>query len=346
MKRILIYIVKLTASGTLALIFLSVFCFFYDNAPIVVEQPLEITNYRYRAHTTWFDMTEGFGWGKTNNLGYNDQYDFDNCLDPVIVFLGSSHTEAFQMTQEKTCVSKLQERLFSDDNKNNDFPCLNLGVSGHDFEISASNLEYVAEYFDKAKYVVIEARELLYSPEEFQKILDGKYHDPLKKDGKISEILEKYPVLRNPFLRTLKKQYDRVERIQEASKQLVPPLNVDYIEYKAELAPVLETLSSISKEYGFQIIIVYHHQLKIDDEYGLIKTDDSECVQIFSETCKQNGIEFIDISDVYISNYNSNYGVPYGFANTAAGEGHMNALGHSIMAEVLYNNICVLEKEK
>ena len=43
------------------------------------------------------------------------------------------------------------------------------------------------------------------------------------------------------------------------------------------------------------------------------------------------GIDFIDTGDAFLEHYNKYHELPYGFANTTPGNGHLNEVGHKIM---------------
>lgn len=339
MKNILRYIVKVIISGILAVLILSVFCYFYDNGPIAVVQPLSLTNYRYQPGAFWSDMREGAGFGYINDMGYNGSTEYDITGKPVIAFLGSSHTEAFQIAQEQQYVSLVQEMLLKDNNSNNDYQCLNLGASSHYLKTSVSNFEYVADGFPDIAYIVIEINDLEYTPEEFQAMLDGEYHEPLKRDTLMQRLLDEMPILRLPLLRSLKKQYERAGRANDAAAGEVVQTERDYAAYRSAAEKVVKRLADIAAEKDFGIVLVYHHGTQLDDQSGMVRIDDLECVRIFEEVCQKYDVRFLDVIDDFILHYQSTYQTPRGFSNTAMNEGHTNAVGHRIIAEVLYNSI-------
>lgn len=336
------FVCKMILSGVLAVIVLSCFCLFYDNAPVTMEQPSGVTNFRFAPDVKWSYMTEGFGYGKTDSLGYNNTYVSENVSGPIIAFLGSSHTEAFHVPQDKNYVSRIQKKII-DDNFENDYRCINLGASSHYFNVTVSNFSYFADSFKDVKYVVVEANNLAYSPEQIQEMLSAGYHDPLVKDGFYSKLLDKIPALRVPFLRTLKKQYDRVQRegVEKSEDAAVP---VDYAAYKDGIKQVMMQLAAIADENDFKMIVVYHYPLHLDDENGLVKTDDPELVEEFKQACEDASISFINVSDMFIDHYRLSYELPYGFMNTTMGEGHLNLVGHEIISDAVYQRICELEK--
>ena len=345
MKKLLIYFLKLAVSGLLALVVLSGFCYFYDNAPIVIEQPSGITNSRFEPNYTWYDMTEGFGSGKTNNIGYNDAQDYVDDGNPVILFLGSSHTEAFHAAQSENFVSLTQNLLMADADSSNDYQCLNLGIANHDFKVTASNFDYVLAQFTNIRYVVIETHKLQYTIEELNAIADDAYHKPLQKEGGLSKLLDTIPVLRLPFLRSLKKQYDRLDRRADDTVVSTPP-SIDADAYRTGVDRILSDLSDAAAERGFSIILLYHHCPTLDDQEGLVRTDNAVIVQQFSNACAQHDIRFIDATDTFIEHFEDTHEASYGFMNTVPWEGHLNTVAYKLISNILYKQICELEKVK
>ena len=55
--------------------------------------------------------------------------------------------------------------------------------------------------------------------------------------------------------------------------------------------------------------------------------------------CRENGIQLVDLTASYLAGFNSQHKLPYGFANTSPGSGHMNAWGHRLFAQAVYETI-------
>lgn len=328
MKKIVAYFLKLAVSGVLALVILSALTLVYYNPPISKAQPDKYTNSKFESNAFWSDMIEGWGFGTTNDLGYNDPDGFATS-DPVIAVLGSSHTEALQVSQKKNYVSKLQEKLSGDSDKTNDISCLNLGVSGHFFDTSVSNFEYFAESFSNVRDAVIETGDLEFTPEQLEKMLNGEYHTDLGEKGLLYESVQKIP-----YARLLYKQYMDTKKVEGASSEKP---DTDYPLYEEGMDKVLEKLSGIAAEKGFELTILYHNKVMVKNRNGF-RTDDLQIVEIFQKCCEKNDVMFIDVTDSFVERFNATYELPYGFSNTTMGSGHLNELGHSIVADELYKH--------
>ena len=135
MKKNIGFLFKVFLAGIISVVVLSLFSMIYYNPPIATQQPDWITNYKFISDSNWSFMLEGFGYGKTDSLGYNNAY-YSDGVQPDIVFIGSSHLEALQVPQDANCVYLLNEKFNNDTLSYNDFRCFNLGVSAHSFEVS------------------------------------------------------------------------------------------------------------------------------------------------------------------------------------------------------------------
>ena len=78
----------------------------------------------------------------------------------------------------------------------------------------------------------------------------------------------------------------------------------------------------------------------------LIKRE-TEYYDDFKQACENNGILLLDASDAFLRAYDENYAMPYGFQNTTMASGHLNTLGHRLLAEEFYKAwMQIQDKEK
>ena len=345
MKKFAAYLFKCIIAGVISLVLLSFFSLVYYNPPIATEQPDSVTNYRFVPNKNWSFMLEGVGFGKTDNLGYNNAY-YNECLDPDIVFIGSSHLEALQVPQDSNCVYILNKMFDEDKEEDNNFKCINLGVSGHSFEVLACNFKYVADKFPDAKYILIETSNVEFSPEVLDDVIAGKFHTPIEKQGFIAEAAKKVP-----FIRLMHKKFNesapaKVTTVAPAtdsrSQKAEPDMNI-YIE---KMNIILGSISEISTEKGVKPIVLLHESFWEDKDRNIVTNMNNTYKDAFMKCCADNGIKVIDVSPDFISAYKENFELSYGFSNSAPGEGHLNKTGHRIMAETIYRKINEMEDAK
>lgn len=338
MKKHLISLLKLFISGILASFILCIFCFFYDNSPIAVVQPDGYTNYKFNPDTNWSFMTEGFGFGRTNNIGYNSADDI-SFSDPIIAFLGSSQTEALQVQQDKNFVSLTRDALHSDTEKSNDYPCVNLGISSHFFNVCISKFSSFLDTFENPQYVVIETGNLVFTEEELDKMLNEAYHDPYIDKGTLNNVMR-----RIPLIRTLKNQYELVSRTELVNDAPENITSMDYAVYEDKMEKIIQKLQVAASEKDLQIIILYHNAISVDTNGSSFRTDDAKILEIVRKCCITNNVSFIDATEQFLVHYQETCQMPYGFANTVPGVGHLNETGHKIIAELVYQQITELTR--
>lgn len=326
MKKTICFFLKLCLSGILAVIILSAFCLVYYNPPIAVANPDKFTNNKAQAYYHWADMTEGFGYGKINNLGFNSPEDVEY-TDRVIAVLGSSHTQAYQVSQSKSYVSLFNDKMPEE------IKVINLASAGHFFRITASNFRYFAEAFENVDHAFIETHTLEFSLKELEGILNEDYHRDMGARGTIYNLAQKIP-----YLRLIVKQYQDIGSENEAV-EASDNTEIDYVAYEEALDKVMKKLSDIAEENDIKLSILYHSWIKINDDCSASRNDDSTAVDIFKKVCEANGIGVVDVVDSFIENYYENRELPYGFANTTIGSGHLNETGHRIIADELYRYV-------
>ena len=80
------------------------------------------------------------------------------------------------------------------------------------------------------------------------------------------------------------------------------------------------------------------------DETGAGYTETNPADLAAMETaCRENGIQFVNLTDSYLAGYNVQHKLPYGFANTSPGSGHRNAWGHGLFAQAVYQTVKEME---
>lgn len=331
MKKILKYLSKLILSGVISLVILSLFAMVYYNPPVADVQLDKTTNNKFIPNKNWSYMLEGFGWGKTDESGYNNGYSSD-ISNPDVVVVGSSHIEALQVPANKNCVYLLNEMFDKDKQSYNDFKCFNLGMSAHFLDLSLSNFKNIASKYNNAKYIVIETFDVEFLPLHIDKIINEELYMPYIEKGFISKTVRSVPYLRLLYKKIQETGTNKLEASDTYEKNNVKT-------YTEKMNIVLEKVSEISKEYGFEVLIFMHDRIHPDENGNVVCEKDALYKNAFKNCCKQNNIEVLDVTDAFISHYNESYEYPYGFANTVPGEGHLNTVGHKIIADKLYNKI-------
>lgn len=318
---------KVIIAGGIAFITLTIFCIFYYNAPVHYFCADGATDYVWEPNAFYSRGTEGFAWGKTNNEGYNNIFDYDESISIDILVMGSSHMEAYQVAVEDSTAGMLNAML-------EELTVYNIGISGHDFLVCADNFSAAAGKYHPSQYIIIETSSVRFSDEELSSVINGTVSDiPSHSDGIIG-LLQKNPFLRllygqiKAFLNQAKPEDALAEREKEP---------VDSVTNQVLLSELLQKMSETTKEVGAELVIVYHPGISyIDMDGSIVLKGNLSDVQQFAECCNINGIFFIDMSDRFLKEYADNYVLPYGFSNTSVGSGHLNKYGHAMVAEEIY----------
>ena len=342
MKKLFQYMCKCFIAAVISLIVLSLFSAVYFNPPIATQQPDGITNFKYIPDSKWSYMLEGFGKGKTDDTGYNNAY-YSDCSNPDIVFAGSSHLEALQVPENANCVYLLNEMFDKDNVDTNNFKCFNLGMSGHFFEATSSNYEYIAKKFNGAKYVVIEMFDAKYSPDVLDQIIENEFHEPMEKKGFVYETLQKFP-----FFRLMYKKINETTSVKnvpvsaDGSSSVNKEFEMNV--YVEKMNTILAEITKISEENNIVPIILMHERFWVNEEGNIIMEMDESYKEAFKMCCETNGLNVIDVSSNMVDEYEEKHLFSYGFSNSAPGEGHLNQTGHRIVAETVYKYINEMEE--
>lgn len=325
-KRIFLWMAKAFLGGVIAFIVLTGFSMLYYNKPLDCEVNDGATDYSWEKNKFYSCATEGFSWGKTNNEGYLNPIDYTESTQVDVLIMGSSHMEAYQVTQEQSAAGVLRS-LMPDKN------VYNIGTSGHTFLICADNLFDAVAKYEPTEYVVIETYTLGYTDIQLQEAIDENVPDLASVDRGIIEILQK-----NPFLRLI---YSQLKSFSDngTNDATSTASEKNAIGSKETYSILLAKLSDTVRDNGAQLIIVYHPFLSLSKDGTALLDADKNLSEFFAECCEENGIIFLDMSERFLEEYENEAVLPYGFTNTSIGSGHLNKNGHAMIAESLYEII-------
>ena len=182
--------------------------------------------------------------------------------------------------------------------------------------------------------MVIETRTLDFSQAELTAVAEGTLPDIPSHTGGLVELLQRAPYLRLIYTKYMKGGDGDGEPQQQAS-----PLQTDAAEKAALLNTVLSRAAECCRTHGAQLIIVYDPVIYADETgAGYTETNPADLAAM-ETACRENGIQLVDLTASYLAGFNSQHKLPYGFANTSPGSGHMNAWGHRLFAQAVYETI-------
>jgi hypothetical protein len=323
---------KFILAGITAFLFLNIFCSVYYNIPVHITTETGATDYVWEKHAYYSKMTEGFGYGKMNNQGFNNIQDYD--AQPIdILIMGSSQMEGTNVPQGRTAPALLN-RLFEGSKY-----VYNIGISGHDFPHIVNNIKTAIQYYEPNDYVIIEIGSIQFNIQDLEESINKTLKRIPSYDNKIMFFLQKIP-----YLRLIYSQYKHFIGNGEDGEVKQNDFVPDKAKYARTLDIAMEKLHQISIEYGIKIITFYHPHFIFNNNGSIVEDSNYEYLQIFKNACFNNDLEFINMADSFIEAYNSRHILPHGFSNTAIGAGHLNKNGHKLIADELFRQINIIEK--
>lgn len=327
MKKVLLWLLKVSLSALIACVVLTGFCMLYYNEPIHDDTADGVTDYSWEYNKFYSRGTEGFAWGKTNNEGYTNTYDYSENKDVDVLVMGSSHMEARQVAMEESTAAVLGSLL-------SDQTVYNIGVSSHNFLVCADNIAAAVHKYNPSKYVVLETSSLEYTDEELLSAINETVPDLTSNAHGVLGLLQK-----NQFLRL---SYTQLKDLNEHAKATANADNATATQtmgseelYDQLFAKLADDVS----QSGAQLIIAYHCRLVLNEDGSATASHDEELRSFFADVCNRNGVIFLDMSDIFVENYEQNRVLPHGFTNSSVGSGHLNKHGHAMMANAIYDLI-------
>ena len=317
-KNKIIQIGKFVLATIVSLGILNVFVQFYSFSGVHITNKAHATDYTWESKQIKRTLDEGFAYVQMDELGYNNSKVLTS-IDYLI--MGSSNVEAVNVETNDNFVSLL----------NNEFQNINfynIGISGHQIYNCVNNLESAIETFSPKQAIILITDSVELDNESMKEVIDGKWKRiPSYDTGMLFYIQKKAPVIKTLYKKVLDwKDLDVVD------------VDINDIDFSSNeyLTNLQEFLSFAKKNVGdIDLIIVYQPSTKIDSSGELIEAQDPYALEVFEETCKNNNIKFVDMTDDFKKLYEDEHILAHGFTNTAVGTGHLNRYGHQVIARRL-----------
>ena len=279
---------------------------------------------------------EGYCRADIDDLGYVNR-DLERS-DEYYVVAGASHTEGLFIPEDMRYSDILNDTLY-DDGK---LHVINIGRSGNYFSVVLQHLDGILGEFPDAKGIIIETDSLAYDTKALYDSMTQAGYDPNETAASMVSSLsaKSRMVIRAkealPLLRLIHKQYytfleSRAD--QEPSDILDPEFWQS--EYEGDFETALDDLMKfIRSKTDKPVIILYHPAVSLEKD-GSMKILTNNAEPYYKKVCADNDIIFVDMSDRFLAEYEKKHIIPYGFANTTPGSGHINRAAHKMIAEEL-----------
>lgn len=318
-----------------AIVILDVFCFWYYNPPAYLRDKTRATDTVRQPNVLTSRATEGFAWAVTDANGYNNASVPEG--DIFVLAMGSSHMEGFNVMQDQTLTSRLEEML---DQSGKGGSVYNIGMSSHTVARNIANMDRALERFKPTGYVILETHDIAITKWELNKAKKDSFGRRKATNVPLPDFISE-----RPLLRALYNQYMTFTGGRAVSSN--PKLKESAIEaYNQSILELMQKVWDVSEKHGVTPVFVYHPHLTLCED-GSVKTKtDINCLNAFVKACEATGVVFVDMTQDFIDNYEHTKILPHGFANTTPGTGHLNKTGHELIARAVCEEIIRLEDEK
>lgn len=333
------YLGKICLAGITACVIISIILCFYSVSPIHIENKKGNTDYIWIPNSYWVTKAEGLAWGKFDSNGFNNISVINN---PDIIILGSSHMEAKNVNQDENACYKLNEMF---DGK---YKVYNMGISGHHLYKVCQYLPASIERFETVpEVVIVETDTVELSLEKVEAVLNGTVEFTPSYSKGIIGFLQKIPILRlmhhqmeDGLLDLFLQKTESTAVVSDITEEETEAqINIDREPYEK----LMGYLSSIEEKFNTQIIVFYHPSENLEED-GTISFNNNKSLPVFASEALEQGIDFIDMTSDFENMYYELHQVPHGFVTGKTAFGHLNADGHRVIANALYDVIVQMEE--
>jgi hypothetical protein len=306
----------LIISGMFSLAILSLFVLVYEHIGVFAPNPSGATDYKWAPHQLMTTMTEGFAWMQFDENGFNNP---NNSLNKGvdILFMGNSHIEGTHIAKSENAAAQLRNYL-------PDLSVYNIGISSHTIYKNVRNLENAVAEYEPSKYVIIQTSTCELSDSLIEEALRGYSSEK-------NTFYSGFPLYIRKYCPAVKSIYRNIQLWQNAENESETPKNETVTLSREALDLFLKKVKTDCD--NCTPIIVFSPNITLNENGTLDISRNG--VEMFDAACKENGILFVDLSNDFEQIYNNNKILPYGFANTGVGSGHLNKYGCKLMAERL-----------
>lgn len=287
-----------------------------------------------------FRSDEGFGYEFVDKNGYFNGS--SELADDYILVYGKSHTNALEVLPGERYVDILNDRMAVDDKTK----VYSVARGDTSFADMICGFKALIAEFPESSAVIMEIT-YVGTDDEFTKAMEQR---PFSADDRASFLLANQSP-KQVFAGLIKEwfplvayfvnyQWPRLSIFDkncffQAELNHHIPGHEENIGNNNSYKSLNNALKLIRSEYDGRIIILYHPDVFIDKN-GAMRTTVDDGYDELTVYCKDNDIEVCDVTDAFIDQYAIDHSVPYGFANTSMGQGHLNKIGHRIIADKLY----------
>ncbi|WP_028241923.1 hypothetical protein [Pseudobutyrivibrio ruminis] len=321
LKQVMQWLVCIIAGFFIA----NIVCFVYERPVGWHDTPCGATGAVREPGAILIHGTEGYSVTKIDRNGYTNPD--KELADNYVLMMGASHTQGKEISTDKK-YSVLVDNYLSTDDKLHTY---NISCDGNFLPAQIKHFKAAMQAFPNASIVTIEIPSTDYSVDELENAAEqpeyncadsSDYFSNLSYMEKIKNNIKDYV----PLISLIKNKMETSKKSQLENKTNTA---VDYDEYARVINKDLRLIRS---EFDKKIVFIYHPDVKLE-ENGNLTLVYSDTWVMFKDACVANNIDIIDSGNDFCDYFEKNHKVPYGFFNTSLGNGHLNEVGHKIIAD-------------
>ena len=320
--------------------------------------------------------SEGYGINHVDANGYlND--DTLPLSEQYILLMGSSHAEGLQVMQKDSMTAVLNNLI--DPNVRTVY---NLGTAGYTLPLIIEGFQAALDEFPNSSAIMIEISQLDFSNDELTQAMNQATFDPASTGQALMDSLGTGRRVRNdllsaiPLISLLRQQIESMnfsmrdafgirdyfnklatsattQNNADADLEDIAPQGEEIAAQSAatggsngNFEALNQALALLRSEYDKPIILLYHAGVSILPDGTNSINRDMQYYDDYRAACEANDIVFVDTADAFLAAYQADFSLPYGFFNTTMQGGHLNALGHKIVALEFYKAWMNMQEEE
>ena len=355
----------------LSLTLINVVCFGYVKDVAGVERSGGAVYAASQPGTVTINYEEGYGINKIDENGYTNSTS-NLAEDGYILILGNSMTREVNVMPGDRYVQQLNSMVAQKCGGDASETAYVYSISrgGALFAELASGYDAALEEFPNAKAVIIQLvfsnKDHILTKDYIDQIYNQRFYDESQKVTFIMENEDKFssmkhfvkntfpiiPFVQNRRLNKIDKSFVGAFGIDKFTKKNGSNVqatdgggHIDVVdvneEYEHDLQALIDVLEYLNSKNDIPLIILDIPEIASFDEkaieFNLYQQNDWE------KACAEAGVTFLGMTDEFQQLYQNEKRLPYGFANTTMGKGHLNKKGNRVVAETLYRTLKDLE---
>lgn len=311
-----------------AFFLVNMLCFFYERPTGWFDTPNGPSLAGWRPGSVLVHGTEGYGITRVDENGYlNPQGKLEGSY---ILMMGSSHTQGKEVPSNQKYSVLVNDHFAEGTDMLRTY---NIACDGNFLPSIIQHFQAAVQAFPDSQMVTIEIAGTDFSEATLKNALSQVTLDAensvasqnrnagLKK--RISNLVKEG----FPLLSLMKSKWKTAVAQQTAAE----PQTVDAAAYAALLN---QAMALIRSEYDQPIVIIYHPAVSLKAD-GTVNIKYGSMWSEFQNACASNSIDVINMGPIFEQWYYEHRQLPYGFCNTAPGTGHLNKVGHQLIADTL-----------